>query len=89
MTDVVGIDIERGSLYFRASPSNATQRYLYRAPLDGTGSPVRVTPADQPGTHGYDLAPGGRYAFHTSSRFDAARSRWKLSSCRHISRSEP
>ncbi len=72
VTDVVGIDAEERSLYFRASPSNATQRYLYRAPLDGTGLPVRVTPADQPGTHDYDLAPGGRYAFHTSSRFDVA-----------------
>jgi dipeptidyl-peptidase 4 len=71
-TDVVGIDLEGRSLYFRASPSNAAQRYLYRAPLDGSGLPVRVTPADQPGTHHYDLAPGGRYAFHTSSRFDAA-----------------
>jgi dipeptidyl-peptidase-4 len=29
-----------------------------------------VTPADQPGTHGYDLAPGARLAFHTWSQFD-------------------
>jgi dipeptidyl-peptidase-4 len=29
-----------------------------------------VTPADQPGTHRYDVAPGGRLAFHTYSRFD-------------------
>ena len=41
------------------------------SPLDGTGTPERVTPGDQPGTHGYDLAPGGRLAFHTVSRFDA------------------
>jgi dipeptidyl-peptidase-4 len=69
--DVVGLDAERRSVYFRASPSNATQRYLYRALLDGSSSPVRVTPADQPGTHRYDLSPNGRYAFHTVSRFDA------------------
>ena len=68
--NVVGTDLKGGWLYFRASPSNATQRYLYRAPLDGSAAPERVTPADQPGWHGYTLAPGGRLAFHTSSRFD-------------------
>ena len=68
VTDVVGEDGTR--LYFIASPSNATQRYLYRAPLDGSAAPERVTPANQPGTHAYTLAPGGRLAFHTWSAFD-------------------
>lgn len=67
---IVGLDERSGWLYFIASPLNATQRYLYRARLDGSSVPDRVTPADQPGTHGYDLAPGGRLAFHTWSRFD-------------------
>jgi dipeptidyl-peptidase-4 len=67
--DVVGVD-ERLGAYFLASPDNATQAYLYRARLDGTGAPERVTPVTQPGTHGYTLAPGGRLAFHTHSRFD-------------------
>jgi dipeptidyl-peptidase-4 len=70
VTDVVGTDEKQGLLYFMASPTNATQRYLYRSRLDGTGSPERVTPADQPGTHSYNLAPGGRLAFRTYSRFD-------------------
>ena len=70
VTDLVGLDIKQGWLYFRASPSNATQRYLYRAPLDGSGPPERITPGDQPGWHGYIMAPGGRLAFHTVSRFD-------------------
>jgi dipeptidyl-peptidase-4 len=65
--DVAGVDEKSGLLYFLASPANATQRYLYRSKLDGSGSPERVTPEDQPGTHGYDLAPGGRLAFHTWS----------------------
>ena len=43
-----------GWLYFLASPENATERYLYRSKLDGTGAPERVTPEEQPGTHGYD-----------------------------------
>jgi dipeptidyl-peptidase-4 len=68
--DVAGLDEEQGWLYFTASPTDATQRYLYRARLHGSGTPERVTPADQPGTHTYDLAPGGRLAFRTWSRFD-------------------
>ena len=34
--DVAGADDQE--LYFLASPSNATQRYLYRAPLDGSAA---------------------------------------------------
>ena len=68
--DVVGTDDGSGWLYFLASPSNATERYLYRSRLDGSGIPERVTPSDQPGWHAYDMAPGGRMAFHTYSQFD-------------------
>jgi dipeptidyl-peptidase-4 len=68
--DVVGPDPAAGWLYFLASPANATERYLYRSKLDGSGAPERVTPADQPGSHVYDLAPGGRLAFHTWSGLD-------------------
>jgi dipeptidyl-peptidase-4 len=71
VTDVVGMDAERRLLYFRASPSNATRRYLYRVPLDGSSAPERVTPENQSGTHEYDIAPNGRLAFHTWSRFDS------------------
>jgi dipeptidyl-peptidase 4 len=70
LTDVVGLDESQGLLYVIASPSNATQRYLYRSRLDGTTAPERVTPADQPGTHTYDLSPDGKLAFHTWSQFD-------------------
>lgn len=64
------IDPANGWLYYYASPANATQRYLYRAKLDGTGTPERVTPADQPGSHRYVFSPDGRRAFHTRSTFD-------------------
>jgi dipeptidyl-peptidase-4 len=70
VTDVVGTDAAGGWLYFRASPDDAGQRYLYRSRLDGSGAPERLTPADSPGTHVYDLAPGGRFAVHTHSRID-------------------
>ena len=50
VTAAVGTDEANGWLYFMASPSNATQRYLYRSKLDGSGMPERVTPANQSGT---------------------------------------
>jgi dipeptidyl-peptidase-4 len=54
-------------LYLIASPDDATQRYLYAAALDDARAPRRITPADQPGTHTYDISPDGRWAFHTYS----------------------
>jgi dipeptidyl-peptidase-4 len=68
--DLAGIDGAGGWLYFVASPTRATEGYLYRSKLDGTGTPRRVTPEGAVGTHGYDVAPGGRLAFHTYSTFD-------------------
>ncbi len=64
------VDEHGGWLYYLASPTNATQRYLYRIRLDGKGDPERVTPMDQPGTHGYDFSPDRKWAFHTYSTFD-------------------
>ena len=43
----------RGSISSRHR-TNATQRYLYRAPLDGSADPVRVTPRSFAGTNTYD-----------------------------------
>jgi len=64
------VDKTNGWLYYIASPENATQRYLYRSRLDGSGQPERITPADQPGTHTYNISPDGHWAFHTYSKFD-------------------
>jgi dipeptidyl-peptidase-4 len=65
-----GVDEKAGFLYFMASPDDAVRRYLYRAHLDGKGAPERVTPANQPGTHAYDISPDGRFALHTWSTAD-------------------
>jgi dipeptidyl-peptidase 4 len=59
-----------GWFYYLASPENATQKYLYRIKLDGTGRAERVTPADQPGSHSYAFSPDASWAFHTYSTFD-------------------
>ena len=58
------IDETNGFIYFIASPDNATQRYLYRVKLSG-GAAQRVSPANQPGTHRYDIAPNGLVAIHS------------------------
>lgn len=70
VTDLVGVDDAGGWVYFLASPTNATQRYLYRSRLDGTGTPHRVTPATAEGSHTYVADPTGRLAFHTYSRME-------------------
>jgi dipeptidyl-peptidase-4 len=63
---------EKGSwLYFIASPDNATQRFLYRARLDGSGSAEKVTPAASQGVNAYHNSPDGKWAFHTRSTFDS------------------
>ncbi len=69
--DIAGVDESGGWLYFIASPERATDRYLYRSKLDGSDVPQRVSPAADRGTHGYDVAPRARLAFHASSRFDS------------------
>ena len=69
--EVAAIDEKGGWLYGIASPDNATQRYLYRFPLNGKRRPKRLNPADRPGTHGYDMSPDTSWAFHTYSTFAA------------------
>ncbi len=66
---VLSVDVAGGWIYFTASPENPTQRYLYRARLDGGGPAERLTPHGQYGTHGYQIAPGGKYAIHNFSSF--------------------
>ena len=69
VVSVQAIDNDGGWLYFMASPDDPVREYLYRARLDGTGKPERVTPADEPGVHRYEIAPGAKWATHTWSTF--------------------
>jgi len=66
---IQAIDEAGGWVYYIASPENPTERYLYRSRLDGSGRNERLTPMDQAGSHGYTIAPGAAYAFHTWSSF--------------------
>jgi dipeptidyl-peptidase 4 len=62
--DITAINEKSGYVYFYASPQNATQKYLYRTKLDGSAAPERLSPANQSGTHNYNVSPTGTYAFH-------------------------
>ncbi len=58
---VEGVDGHGEFLYFIASPDDATRRYLYRARLDGRGTPERVTPPNTAGLRtAYRISPDGR-----------------------------
>lgn len=63
------IDEKNGYVYFMASPENATQQYLYRTKLDGSGSLEAVSPTQQKGTHSYQVSPTAAFAEH---RFSSA-----------------
>ena len=66
------IDEKNNLIYFIASPENATQQYLYKINLDGSGKAERVTPATLPGTHTYDISPNGKVALHYFSSSSTA-----------------
>lgn len=61
------MDEKANTIYFLASPTNATQRYLYKTKLDGKGKLELVSPVDQQGSHDYSISPNGKYAQHNFS----------------------
>jgi dipeptidyl-peptidase 4 len=67
--DIACIDETGGYVYFMASPSNGTQKYLYRTKLDGKGKAELMSPANQQGTHDYDVSPNAKYAQHSFSNY--------------------
>lgn len=67
--DIDVIDEKGGYVYFHASPDNATQKYLYRTKLDGSGTAERLTPQSQSGTHSYTLSPNAKFAKQKFSNY--------------------
>ncbi len=67
--NLVRIDEAHRSAYILASPKNATQQYLYKVSMEGKGQPERITPADQPGVHEYEVSPDAQYAIHQFSNY--------------------
>jgi dipeptidyl-peptidase-4 len=65
-----GVDPQETWAYYIASPHNASQRYLYRNRLDGTGVAECVTPPNLAGTSSYQISPDFNWAIHTYSTID-------------------
>lgn len=61
------IDEKNNYVYFMASPENATQLYLFRTKLDGKGKLEKLSPANEVGTHDYNISPYAKYAMHSFS----------------------
>ncbi|MTH13964.1 DPP IV N-terminal domain-containing protein [Flavobacterium sp. LC2016-01] len=60
------------SVYFIASPTDATQRYLYETNLDSKKT-KRVTPKEFEGTNEYRFSTNGEFATHTNSNINRNR----------------
>jgi dipeptidyl-peptidase-4 len=69
VVSIQSVDEPAGWIYYIASPDNATQRYLFRTKLDGSGTAERVTPADNKGWNNYNISPNSRYAVRSYSSF--------------------
>ena len=70
VVSVERVDSVNGWIYFRASPDNASQRYLFRSRLNGSAPPERLTPAAAPGMHAYNISPRADVAIHVYSNFN-------------------
>ncbi|TJZ62786.1 S9 family peptidase [Sphingobacterium olei] len=55
------LDLKNRTIYFSASPNQATQKYLYRMDLNG-GKAIRITPTSFTGTTSYEISPNGKIA---------------------------
>lgn len=71
--EIVNIDESSNYIYFTASPSNATQMYLYRVRINNPkDDPEMVTEDKLKGVHSYQISPNGKIARHTFSNHNTA-----------------
>lgn len=59
------IDEKDGYVYYIASPTNYTQRYLYRSPINGNGIAERISPQEARGQFSYQMSPDAKWAICT------------------------
>jgi dipeptidyl-peptidase 4 len=82
--DIVRIDEKNNFVYYLASPKNATQKYLYRTPLNGNGNAELISPVNQQGTHNYNVSTNGNYAEHSFSNYYTENTKEWISLPTHI-----
>ncbi len=66
--EIEAIVESEGWLYYAASPDNATQRYVYRCKLDGSGN-ERLSMSSAKGWFKLDLSPDGKWGIESFSNF--------------------
>lgn len=64
--ELLAVDNQKQLAYVIASPDNATQLYLYKVKLDGSGW-GRISPETQSGSHSYRISADRKFAVHTFS----------------------
>lgn len=69
IVDMLAVNENKNVVYFTASPSDVSQRYLYKTSLDGSYAMSRVTPKEYEGTNSYYMSEDGSYARHSYSNF--------------------
>lgn len=63
------VDEKNNYVYFMASPNNATQLYLYRTKLNGSGDLELLSHKELAGTHDYNISPNAKFAVHNFSNY--------------------
>ncbi len=81
--DVKYIDTDKEEVYYMASPSNATQKYLYKSKLNGKEKKERLSPEQLVGTHDYSFSSQGSYAEHSFSNHYTQRAKEFISVKNH------
>ncbi|RTE85723.1 MULTISPECIES: S9 family peptidase [Gammaproteobacteria] len=72
LLEIVANEQGEGKAYYIASPQNHLERYLFSVDLSGESDPVRLTPEEWDGTHGYQIAQNGEFAIHSFSEVGVA-----------------
>ena len=69
--EIKAIDEINNLIYFTASPSNATELYLYSVAINEKNTKANfVTGATLKGTHEYNISPNGKIAAHEFSNYN-------------------
>ena len=69
IVDMLGLSEENNAIFFTASPDDVSQRYLFKATLDGSAPVTRITPTEFSGTNNYYMSEDTSWARHSFSSF--------------------
>ena len=67
IVQMLAFNENNNEIFFTASPDNVAQRYLYKASLDGSAKPQKITPQMYAGHNHYYMSKDTSNALHTHS----------------------